>query len=313
MVNKWTWVALGVAIIALASVAFMLTTHHPASTGPTAGKAKLVLWVVPWGAGNFTVPNWAIPGVVLAYQCNDPGASMPWINWAMYLIQQYVNEDRPVFINIFCEIYYPSYQWRGTLNYIELPQFIISDLKRIDPTGRGLYIGFSEEAACVANATCRASMVKIYGELRGQFPQAGLFYYASDGESADDVLALAREANLTLVGYDIWDYRYVNHTVEVPSYLMSNLRTIKDAGFNLLIGEVGFRYCDEYAYIEPASWTRKPTWNCTAPAVYMSQVLGELTSQLHPVYIGIWAWNDPTFGVIFNPYLMSALENYTKG
>ena len=303
-------IVLVVAILITATLAlyFTLSAHYGL---PMVSRPRLILWIVPWGTYNYTVPSWAIPGVVLAYQCNDPSASMPWINWAMYIIQQYVNEDRPVFINIFCEIYSPTYRWRGTLNYIEVPQFVIQDLKRINPTGRGFYIGFSEEAACVANATCRESMVKIYMELRSEFPEAGFFYYASDGENIDNVLALAREANLTLVGYDIWDYRYVNGVVTVPSYLVDDLKAIKDSGFRLLVGEVGFRYCDEYAYIEPANWNRQFTWNCTAPAVYMEQVLGQLT-QLNPAFIGIWAWNDNTFGVLFNPYLVSALENYTK-
>lgn len=310
--TKWSFITAAVVIIIIALVVLipMLTTRHATSV---SGRAKLVIWVTPWGAGNYTVPPWAIPGVVLAYQCNDPGASMPWINWGLYMIKQYLNEDRVVFVNIFCEIYQPSYRWRGTLDYINVPQFLINELKSIDPTGRGLYIGFSEEAACVANATCRAEMIKIYDEFRAQFPEAGLFYYASDGEGVNDVLALAEGANLTLVGYDIWSYNYVNHTVEVPNYLISNLLTLRSHGFNVIVGEVGFRYCDEYAYIEPASWTRGFTWNCTAPAVYMTQVLNELTSEVHPSYIGIWAWNDNTFGVIFNPYLISALENYTKG
>ncbi|MGC8570894.1 MAG: hypothetical protein ACP5L1_06175 [Caldivirga sp.] len=301
--------ALSVVILITLVLTILLMHHSTASTS----EAKLIMWIVPWGAGNYTVPSWAIPGVVLAYQCNDPSASMPWINWALYTIQQYVNEDKPVFINIFCEIYQPSYRWRGTLDYINVPQFIIEDLKKMDPSGKGLYIGFSEEATCVANATCRGNMIKIYNELRGEFPEAGFFYYASDGENANDVLALAKGANLTLVGYDIWDYRYVNGVVTVPEYLINNLNTLKSSGFSIIVGEVGFRYCDERAYVDPANWNVKFNWNCTAPAVYMSQVLGELSSSLHPTFIGVWAWNDNTFGVLFNPYLISALENYTKG
>ncbi|ABW02199.1 hypothetical protein [Caldivirga maquilingensis] len=308
--SKLTVLAVALAVILITVTLTILLMHHSVSS---IGEAKLILWIVPWGAGNYTVPPWAVPGVVLAYQCNDPQALMPWINWALYTIQQYVNEDRPVFINIFCEIYQPSYKWRGTLDYINVPQFILQDLKKINPSGKGFYIGFSEEAACVANATCRGSMIKIYNELRVEFPEAGLFYYASGGENANDVLALAKGANLTLVGYDIWDYRYVNGVVTVPEYLISNLKTLKSSGFNVMVGEVGFRYCDEKAYVDPANWNVKFTWNCTAPAVYMSQVLGELTSSINPVFIGIWAWNDNTFGVVLNPNLISALENYTKG
>lgn len=307
---KITVLTVVLAVILITVILAILLVNHP--TSPT-GKAKLILWITPWGVGNYTVPSWAIPGVVLAYQCNDPQASMIWINWALYTIQQYVNEDKPVFINIFCEIYQPSYRWRGTLDYISVPQFIVQDLKKINPSGRGFYIGFSEEAACVANATCRENMIKIYDELRGEFPEAKFFYYASGGEDVNNVLALAKGANLTLVGYDIWDYRYVNGVVTVPDYLINNLKALKSSGFNIMVGEVGFRYCDEKAYVEPANWNIKFTWNCTAPAVYMSQVLGELTSSLHPGFIGIWAWNDNTFGVVLNPFLISALENYTKG
>ena len=99
------------------------------------------------------------------------------------------------------------------------------------------------------------------------------------------------------MGYDVWDYKYINGVVTVPDYLISNLMVLRSSGFSIMVGEVGFRYCDEYAYIEPYNWNRKSTWNCTATAKYMEQVLNQL-NKINPTYIGIWDWNDQTFYIM---------------
>ncbi len=271
----------------------------------------VVLWVVPWGLGNRVVPNWAIPGVVLPYQCNEPSQTANWENSSLSLIREFRDQNRTVFVNLFCEIYYPSYKWRGSLNYIQVPENIVEALKRISPTGAGLYLGFSEETACVSNSTCRTEMVSAYDQLRSAMPEAKLFYYGSGGDNPKDLILLYTQAKLDLIGYDIWDYTY-NGTVWIAPYLLKEIQHLQTSGVRLMIGEIGFRYCDPHAYYQAWNWNLNLTGNCRAAAQYMAEALNETSLDMHPQVIGIWAWNDPSFGLVRNPQMEAAVLEYAE-
>ena len=208
---------------------------------------------------------------------------------------------------------YPN-EWRGLLHYITIPQYLLIDLVNIDPGGKNLYIGFSEESACVNDPACRATMVGIYKEIKALLPEAGLFYYASGDDLPSNVLALANEANLTLVGYDNYVYDYVNGTVTVPQYVISNMIYLEAHGYNgrFIMGELGLRVCDQEAYVYAWQNPYVGSVNCTAPAIYASQILRQYEEEVHPAFIGIWAWNGPPFGVVDNPLMLEAISKYAE-
>ncbi|MFP3194914.1 MAG: hypothetical protein RXR11_06395 [Caldivirga sp.] len=304
-------VLLTLVILAIAIVLTLKPATKTTALPAVPNKTMIILWVTPFGGtSNYTLPQWAIPGVVVWYQCDNPGASVALVSQQMRLIQMYLSENKTVFINLMCEL--PT-EWRGLLNYINVPTYIIQDLMNIDPGGRGLYIGFSEERTCVENPVCRSTMVNIYRELKALFPEAGFFYYA-DGDNITDVLILAKEANLTIVGRDNYDYYYVNGTVIVPSYVISDLIYLERNGYNgsLLMGELGLRVCDQYAYIQASQNPYIGPRNCTAPAIYESQILKQYISKVHPTYVGIWAWNGPPFGIVDNPLMIRVLSQFAE-
>ncbi|MGC8569888.1 MAG: extracellular solute-binding protein [Caldivirga sp.] len=277
-----------------------------------SNKSFIILWVTPWGGtSNYSIPTWAIPGVVVWYQCNNPSASLSMVNQQVALIQRYLSQNRTVFINLMCEL--PN-EWRGLLHYITIPQYLLVNLMNIDPGGRNLYIGFSEESACVNDPVCRATMVGIYKEVHALFPEAGLFYYASLRDLPDNVLALANEANLTLVGYDNYDYNYVNGTVVVPQYAISDMIYLEEHSYNgrFIMGELGLRVCDQEAYVYAWQNPYVGPVNCTAPAIYDSQILRQYEEEVHPTFIGIWAWNGPPFGVVDNPLMLEVISKYAE-
>ncbi|WP_291766552.1 ABC transporter substrate-binding protein [Caldivirga sp. UBA161] len=308
-VNRLPLSLLGLTVVVLVSLIVLVTL--PQYQLPS-NKSFIILWVTPWGGtSNYSIPTWAIPGVVVWYQCNNPSASLSMVNQQIALIQRYLSQNRTVFINLMCEL--PN-EWRGLLHYITIPQYLLIDLMNIDPGGKNLYIGFSEESACVNDPACRATMVGIYKEIKALLPESNLFYYASGRELPSNVLALANEANLTLVGYDNYVYDYVNGTVTVPQYVIDEMIYLEDHGYSgrFIMGELGFRVCDQEAYVNAWQNPYVGSVNCTAPAIYDSQVLKQYEEELHPTFIGIWAWNGPPFGVVNNPLMLETISKYAE-
>ncbi len=278
--------------------------------------ADVVLWIEPW-MPNTTIPKWGIPGVIMVYECPPSDLScLSFLNDSLMLIKFYHNLGKPVFIAL-----YPTwYVHRGLLtnpNLVTLPNYIISDLKSIDPSGKGFFIGFSEESSCLYNTACRSTLIKTYHELESEFPDAKFYYYDCVNCVEPSVLiSFAKEANVSILGYDIYLYTYSNGSIHVDARLYEYMREVINNNFIPIIGEVGFRYCDEYAwYIAYQSTTPPPytyTWNCTAPAVYLAEALSQISS-IKPRYVGIWAWNDQALGIINNPLMIKVVERYVKG
>ncbi len=277
---------------------------------------NIVLWIEPW-MPNTTIPRWGIPGVIMVYECSPSDLScLSFLNDSLMLIKFYHNLGKPVFIAL-----YPTwYVHRGLLTnpgLVTLPSYIISDLKSIDPTGKGFYIGFSEESSCLYNIACRGALIETYHKLESEFPEAKFYYYdCVNCVEPSALISFAKEANISILGYDIYLYTYSNDSIHVDPRLYEYMSEVIKNGFTPIIGEVGFRYCDEYAwYIAYQSTTPPPytyTWNCTAPATYLAEVLSQIAS-IKPEYVGIWAWNDQAFGIINNPFMIRVLERYVKG
>ncbi|MGC9117860.1 MAG: hypothetical protein ACP5I3_02590 [Thermoproteus sp.] len=166
-------------------------------------------------------------------------------------------------------------------------------------------------SACVADVACRAELAQAYRELKEVFPEASLFYYGTSSESPSDILALAKAAGLNLVGEDIYDYVYSNGVLEVPGYFVKNMEALRASGLQVMVGEVGFRVCDAQGYIQPWNWTIPiKERNCSATIQFFGQVIPQLVSAVRPKYVGIWAWNDPTFGVALSPEVERFFQSY---
>ncbi|ABW01819.1 hypothetical protein [Caldivirga maquilingensis] len=300
-----------IVVIIIASVSLiMINVKHT-----QLARGRIFIWIEPW-IPNTTIPKWALAGIVTVYYCSGNVMCLETLNNSLALVKYYLGVNHQVFIAL-----YPTYwTYRGGLNnpvyfnYSDLT-YIVNYLKTIDPSGKGLYVGFSEQWGCLYNKQCFNTLAQTYRWLEAQLPEAQFYYYDC---CVDPVLMInfAKEANITILGYDIYSYVHVaKYSIIVNPSLMNNIKTIKDAGFKLIIGEIGFRVCDANAWYSASQ--ANPgipiNWNCTAPAVYLAEVLNQV-SGLKPVYIGIWVWNDCCgFGIDQNPLMVSVLRNYTKG
>ncbi|MEM0325539.1 MAG: hypothetical protein QW733_00710 [Desulfurococcaceae archaeon] len=288
--------------------------------GLTDRSKRVVAWITPWGypvrtdefSRSFT------PGVVVAYdiECGLCSRSLEaWFRESLRYIKAFKNTGRVVFINLFPEKYYPHWKWRGELELFLLNITVIEELKRVIGEGEGVYIGFSELTACVNNEVCLNEVVKAYRLLRELFPAARLFYYGSGGDSIEALIKLYREADLDLIGIDIWDYEYRNGRVYVASYLVDKLVKLSKVipGHDLMVGEVGFRLYDSEGYIEPWNKHRPRVYDETAHISYYSQVLEHLMNiGLELSFLGIWAWNDEVYAIQVDPVLQSEIEKLAK-
>lgn len=284
------------------TVANATTTSRPCGS-------KIIFWLVPWGRVDVAeLPECSIPGVVVVIPCTpNYGADFNQFELSLSFIRQY--KPRGVlFVNLFCA----APDWRGNLKSIDISyaSTFLNALRYYLGEGSGIYIGFSEMTACVANATCRSQLAAAYGQLKSLFPRAKLYYYGTSSEKPSDILELAKSAGLDLVGEDIYDYVY-NGTLAVPGYFLENLMALKSSGLPVMVGEVGFRLCDAQGYVQPWNW-KLPIRerNCTATVQFYEEAL----SQLAPCaeYVGIWAWNDPTYGVALSKEVLGFFENYLR-
>ncbi|MEZ0248369.1 MAG: hypothetical protein ABWJ97_03765, partial [Thermoproteus sp.] len=271
---------------------------------------RAIFWIVPWGRTDSRPPYCSTPGIVVVIPCT-PGASADWTQFktSLALIGQYRGGE--LFVNLFCA----APDWRGNLKQIDLSYAsdYLNALKAYLGDGSGAYMGFSEMTACVADAACRSELAEAYRELKSMFPAARLFYYGTSSESPRDILDLAAQAGLDLVGEDIYDYVYSNGVLQVPQYFLANLKALKASGLPVMVGEVGFRICDAQGYIQPWNWQRPvERRNCSATITFYSQVLPQLASA-GPEYIGIWAWNDPAYGVALSPEVATYFKNLLGG
>ena len=116
------------------------------------------------------------------------------------------------------------------------------------------------------------------------------------------------------MGYDNYNYNYVNGTVVVPQYVIDDMIYLEDHGYNgrFIMGELGLRVCDQEAYVNAWQNPYVGPVNCTAPAIYASQILRQYEEEVHPTFIGIWAWNGPPFGVVDNPLMLEAISRYAE-
>ncbi|MGC8582692.1 MAG: hypothetical protein ACP5MH_03100 [Thermoproteus sp.] len=255
------------------------------------------------------MPKCSAPGIVVVIPCTpETGADFNQFELSLAFIQQYRSAS-PLFVNLFCA----ASGWRGELRQVDLSyaSTFLNALKLYLGNGSGVYIGFSEMSACVADVACRAELAQAYRELKEMFPEASLFYYGTSSESPSDILALAKAAGLNLVGEDIYDYVYSNGVLEVPGYFVKNMEALRTSGLQVMVGEVGFRVCDAQGYIQPWNWTIPiKERNCSATIQFFRQVIPQLVSAVRPKYVGIWAWNDPTFGVALSPEVERFFQSY---
>lgn len=286
------------------------TSNSTPSSSSTAAscRAKLIFWLVPWGRVDVAeLPNCSIPGIVVVIPCTSGyGADFNQFEISLSFIQQYRSRG-VLFVNLFCA----APDWRGNLNQVDLSyaSTFLNALKEYLGNGSGVYIGFSEMSACIANATCRSQLAAAYAELKEIFPEARLFYYGTSSEKPTDILDLAKAAGLDLVGEDIYDYVYSNGEITVPSYFIDNLKALRSSGLPVMVGEVGFRLCDAQGYVQPWNWTLPiRERNCSATIQFYKEAISQLAPRAE--YVGIWAWNDPTYGVALSPQVLEFFQSY---
>lgn len=265
----------------------------------------VVAWIVPWGhpVDLEALPPIFTPGIVVAYdvECGLCTSSLQaWFKASLEQIKRLKENGRQVFVNIFPEVYHPTWTWRGHLTRLELNEIVFEKLREVLEDGEQAYIGFSELTACVNSNKCRDSLVQAYRYLRSIFPAARLFYYGSGGDDVEALLDLHKRAGLDLVGLDVWSYKHEGGRILVADYLSDKLlrlnKTLKIG--ELIIGEIGFRVNDREAYVEP--------WNKNRPIVheegihveYYAQALEHILSLSRPSVIGIWSWNDDAFSIM---------------
>ncbi|MGC8570644.1 hypothetical protein [Caldivirga sp.] len=296
------------ALVVLVIIITFINIKHTELT-----RGRILIWIEPW-MPNTTIPRWALAGIVTVYYCGTDVMCLETLNNSLALIKYYLNISQPVFIAL-----YPTYwTYRGRLNnpvyfnYSYLTR-IVNYLKVIDPSGKGLMIGFSEQWGCLQSLNCEVALVNTYHMLEREFPEAGFYYYDCCID-VNTMINFAKEANVTILGYDIYSYVHKGNMVYVNPSLLSNLRIVKQHGFTLIVGEIGFRVCDANAWYNPSQ--ANPgiliKYNCTAPALYLAEVLNQV-SELEPAYIGIWAWDDCCgFGVSQNPLMINVLRDYVE-
>nr|KJR73112.1 MAG: hypothetical protein TU35_07770 [Thermoproteus sp. AZ2] len=275
-------------------------------------RPMLIFWIVPWGSLNLgEIPQGSAPGVVVVIPCTpNAGVDFTQFELSLALIQSYRNWT-PLFINLFCS----AQQWRGQLTEVNLSyaSTFLNALKGVIGDGQGVYIGFSEMSACISNTTCTSELAAAYRQLAQMFPEAHFFYYGTSSEPPSDIIRLAREAGvIDLVGEDLYDYSYSEGELHVPKYFLDNLEELRSSGLQIMVGEIGFRICDAEGYIQPWNWQLPvKSKNCTATIEFYRQAISQLEG-LRPTYIGIWAWNDPTYGVALSGEVKAFFYNLSN-
>lgn len=278
----------------------------------TTGRAtRLIAWIVPWGY-NVYVEEFNekfAPGIILAYDV-DCGLCTrtlrAWANTSFKLIEDFLHRGKIVYVNLFCEKYYPSWKWRGELTKVTHDEEVLRELKRIVGDGEYVYIGFSEMTACINDQECFKVLVRTYEKLRELFPAARLYYYGSSGDDIESLLKLYKEAGLNIIGLDLWSYKYVEGKVKIDSYLVEKIRQLlgvvpRNAFF---VGEIGLRLNDVEAYVEPFNKHRSIIREEGIHRAYYKQVL----QHIHELgfkngYLGIWSWNDEVYAIMIDESL----------
>ena len=286
----------------------------------SAFSKKLIAWITPWGDwfDPKSFNNRFVSGIIYPYDvfCGHCTSSLAeWADKQLELIE-YFAPMGPVFINIFPEVYYPTWTWRGLLEDFELNMSSLSKLSVAIGKGADVFIGFSEMSACINNSPCLSKLIEAYRVLRKLFPLARFFYYGSGGEDPEKLIILWREAGLDLLGYDIWEYEVDNNQVKIPRHIAEKLSFLRAQlpAEKIIIGEIGFRLNDKEGYIEP--------WNKNRPIVYDEHadeklylsVLSDLSKKsLLQGFLGIWAWNDYPFAIMRDPLLQKAIAEAFPG
>ncbi len=280
----------------------------------------IILWITPWGHQYppREFPAWYIPGIVIPYDvrcgaCTD--TLKLYINISLSYLKALYNISDNIFINFFCEKYYPSYEWRGEIDDIRSPpSSVIEYIKNVTHDGARVYIGFSEMSACVNDNQCLLKMIGVYNSLHNIFPNASFYYYGSSKDKLDNLIKLYHEAKLELIGIDIWEYEYYSREIHPNNRLVEKLKTLaSEVGWNhVILGEIGLRIDDEEAYIEPWNPKRDIRYNPNITPIYYQSLLKDLlTKNVRPAYTGIWSWNDNIYSIDSRRDILGILDSIT--
>lgn len=292
------------------------TLHSYQLTEYTSRSYRVIAWITPWGYTlNLTKFKWNYtPGIVIPYDV-DCGLCtselLSWLNKSMEYLKSTITLGRVVFINLFAEKYYPSWRWRGELRSIVLNYEVLMKLREMLWDGELVYIGFSEMTACVNTRACLTELINAYHKLRKIFPAARLYYYGSSGDNVDGLYELYREADLDIVGIDIWSYKYVEGILKIAPEVESKISDLLNRvpHHRIIIGEIGLRLNDAEAYIEPWSKNVRKREE-KAHITYYKHVFQHLREiGFEKGYIGIWAWNDDVFSIMIDSDLQELILN----
>jgi hypothetical protein len=286
----------------------------------SAFSRRVIMWITPWG-DSFDPKSFNscfIPGIIYPYDilCGHcTSLLVEWANKQIGLIE-YFAPMGPVFINIFPEVYYPTWTWRGLLEDLELIMSTLSKLSVAIGKGADIFLGFSEMSACINNSSCLGKLIEAYRVLREMFPLARFFYYGSGGEDPEKLIVLWREASLDLLGYDIWEYDVDNDQVKIARHIAAKLDFLRAhlPAEKIIIGEIGFRLNDREGYIEPWNKNRIIMYDEKADEKLYLDVLLDLSRRsLLQGFLGIWAWNDYPFAIVRDPLLQKTIADAFSG
>jgi len=284
----------------------------------TPKSSRLVTWITPWGYlyNPLELPIHFTPGVVVAYDVNCglcTSVLREWLRESLKYIEFYLNMNRVVYVNFFCEKYVLEWEWRGFLDRVVLNDEVLDALRSVIGDGVNTYIGFSELTTCVNNETCRELLIGHYKYLKRAFPAARFYYYGSSGDDIGALLDLYVRAKLNYIGIDIWDYRLTESGVIISEHVTRKLlelhKQLSDKG--LFIGEIGLRINDREAYIEPWRPDRPIVYDEMADELYYRDILkhlGEL--EIGITQLGIWAWNDGSFAIREDLAVQNTIQSF---
>ncbi|MEM4717336.1 MAG: hypothetical protein QXE81_01070 [Desulfurococcaceae archaeon] len=266
---------------------------------------RVVTWITPWGYlvdverfnKEFT------PGIIVPYDIECELCTktlMKWFNRSLQYMKEFKNRGKPLFINIFPEKYYPEWIWRGKLETFKLPNNLLVELKKIINDGEYTYIGFSELTSCLNNEICFTNLINGYKTIRAFFPAARTFYYGSGDDELESIIRLQREAELDIVGIDIWIFDFRNNKLYIDDNLVSKIKSLASTipRVDLIVGELGLRLNDREAYVEPWNWARPIVYERGVHLRFFENIFEHLEEIDIPLsYIGIWSWNDGIYSV----------------
>ncbi len=284
---------------------------------------KIIMWITPWGYNydpeNF--PSHYIPGVIIPYDVNCGLCSKELRRYrdiSISYLSNLVKTHDIIFINLFCEKYYPSYQWRGFIKNITLPPIeVIDKIKSFYESSSNIfdiYIGYSEMSMCVNSDECLINLIQVYKKLREILPNVKLYYYGTSNEDPNRLIKLYEQAGLDLVGIDAWDLVLTsNHDVVIAKSTLDKLNYLatRIGWKNIILGEIGLRVDDEEAYIEPWKWKREIKYNPNITSIYYDTIMNNLlANDIRPLYIGLWAWNDGVFSIDSRKDILGIFDKY---